>query len=224
MSLYSLEPVARYLNNLKSNEAYSPQNYQASSVQMSQQNPQQQENYNFFTNPKSDYDVKRAQLQEEYRMDVQRTMKERDKITRRGRVAENQDSYVPSNNNREQRAYPIAQDSSYIGNSRFNYQDSGFQPNGYVNTAVYQAENDPNRQISETKTKKTEKTQESFEEYFPFGRPGAGAPVRDSQGHIVTRRAAGFTNNMNTESKRNFSTEPTFIPQDSSQKDKLKDD
>lgn len=52
------------------------------------------------------------------------------------------------------------------------------------------------RQIEERESsKRMQKVQEKAEEYFPFGKPGAGAPNRDQSGRIIAARPPRFNEN-----------------------------
>lgn len=52
------------------------------------------------------------------------------------------------------------------------------------------------RQIEERESnKRNHRQQEKAEEYFPFGKPGAGAPNRDSSGRIIAARPPKFNEN-----------------------------
>ena len=52
------------------------------------------------------------------------------------------------------------------------------------------------RQIEEKESnKRMNKMQEKVEEYFPFGKPGAGAPFRDPSGKIIAARPPRFNEN-----------------------------
>ncbi|CAG9325315.1 unnamed protein product [Blepharisma stoltei] len=204
--LYSLEPVARYLSrsNNPVNSQSRPDQY-ASQGPYSKAQQQNDEPSNFFTNPRGEYDSRRAQLADDYRKEIQKASQEREKISRRGRILEKEDSYMPNTQNREARPYPVQESTAFRRDEnqfpkQFGSQDSGYQPNGYsLEGMQYQNASIPYQNFSQPSqyqtSKKPEAKQESSEEYFPFGRPGAGAPMRDSQGRIVTKRPAGFTNN-----------------------------
>lgn len=65
------------------------------------------------------------------------------------------------------------------------------------------------RQIEERQSNlRMQKNQEKVEEYFPFGKPGAGAPYRDQSGRIIAARPPRFNENDPNFNKANNRVAP----------------
>ena len=61
----------------------------------------------------------------------------------------------------------------------------------------HQLQEDLKRQMAESERRKkaSRERKAAPEEYFPFGKPGAGAPYRDQHGHIISNRPPHFNEN-----------------------------
>ncbi|CAG9333500.1 unnamed protein product [Blepharisma stoltei] len=248
MSLYSLEPIARYLNaskssidppirfqrvqsniSLESNQE-KPTLTVESPVQQKAQKTAQERN-NFFTNPTSDWEQRRKLMQEEYKKEFQKSMQESQKKTRKGRIPENEETYVPDTLNKEPRPYPIPYpiQQSFTrseGNiptqnfmNGFGYRQQSFSNNfskepeptwltpdktfpaqDQYSSNFYFSQNIPQKVSFQEQPSKINypvfPNNRPSEEYFPFGKPGAGAPNRDENGNIVTKRPGNFMNSQ----------------------------
>lgn len=121
----------------------------------------------FFTNPISDGELRRRQLQAEYKKSMTEAPNPRI-------IAQETPAYVPTLRGREQSRGQI----KMIDESKKQYQE------------------DLRRQAEEQKLRKSKEKSVSPEPaYFPFGKPGAGAPYRDPSGKIVAVRPPHYNEN-----------------------------
>ncbi|OMJ92486.1 hypothetical protein SteCoe_4721 [Stentor coeruleus] len=120
----------------------------------------------FFVNPVSDAELKRIKMQEEYKNFVQQDMNRK-----KEEVYEQQ----PANYNRGR---GLSEQQQYEEEKKRQYNQ------------------ELKRQIEEREANKRNiRQQDRAEEYFPFGRPGAGAPFRDQSGKIIAARPPKFNEN-----------------------------
>lgn len=134
----------------------------------------------FFTNPVSDQDLRRRQVQSDYRLQAQELMAQ-PRPSRRLTPPEASE-YVPAP--REERG----------SRSQIPMMD---QRRG-ENEQKRQYQQELLRQMKENEERKRQKegeTREEGEGFFKFGRPGAGAPNRDAQGNIIATRAPKYNEN-----------------------------
>ena len=118
----------------------------------------------FFLNPASDSELRRQQMQEEYR------------------------SYAAQDINRRKEENPAPAVNPRGRGTVDQQQSEDFKKKMY-NMEL-------KRQIDERENnKKNQRQPDRVEEYFPFGRPGAGAPNRDSSGRIIAARPPKFNEN-----------------------------
>ena len=134
----------------------------------------------FFTNPISDQDLRRRQVQSDYRIQAQELMAQ-PRPSRR-LTPPDASQYVPAP--REER----------VSRSQIPMMD---QRRG-ENEQKRQYQQELLRQMKENEDRKRQKEGEMREEgegFFKFGRPGAGAPNRDAQGNIIATRAPKYNEN-----------------------------
>ncbi|CAG9328189.1 unnamed protein product [Blepharisma stoltei] len=153
------------------------------------QSPQQNASRNqpppgnsFFTNPISEADERRRKVQEEYRAQVQYDIANKS----RRQDDYSQEGYIPSQKNRPHSRSQIPM-----------MQITEQQQMEIDRKKQYQME--LQRQMQERETQKKRNRggggDEKQADYFPFGKPGAGAPFRDSSGNIIAVRPPKYNEN-----------------------------
>ena len=122
-------------------------------------------NNSFFVNPVSDAESKRLRMQAEYKEYAMQDL-----------------------NRKKEDIEDIFSNNFVIGKHKEDQQSEDLKKKMY--------NEELKRQIQEREnSKKYSKNQEKAEEYFPFGKPGAGAPYRDSSGRIIATRPPKFNEN-----------------------------
>ena len=144
----------------------------------------------FFMNPVSDAEAKRIKMQEDYKAYALRDLsKKRDDYT---------ENIAPSNNMREKVIIDQQQSEDIIKKQMYSIELK--------------------KQIGEKaiNNKRNQRQIEKVEEYFPFGKPGAGAPFRDYSGRIIATRPPKLNeNDPNFNKVQNRSPQiPPRIPQE----------
>lgn len=133
----------------------------------------------FFTNPVSEAEDRRRKQFEDYKAHAQYEMS-----TRPRRQEESfQESYVPSQKNRPN-------SRSQIPMMQVTEQQQ------YETDKKKQYQMELQRQIQDREMdKKRKQAEEKSADYFPFGKPGAGAPFRDASGNIIAARPPKYNEN-----------------------------
>lgn len=224
MNLYTLDPVAKYLKESHSHLGITAE-------------PYKQPKGNFLANPYSEYEERKRRFNDEY----QSHLRTKDIKPRRpsSRHREHYSLHSPilrdPSNDPVYRRSPAKLSPSILGgfsSERISYKrDSNIFQRPSLADRLPKPASSVNEKLTPEPPRATIKglrTPEPVEEYYPFGRPGAGAPYRDANGKPIGDRklfAEHAKAIMNTPiGYREISPDRSFIVEERNQKDKQQEE